>query len=102
MSNNTESLARELNINAVRSTLNIRIKPEDKNLIDRAATAVGKNRSEFVLDAVCRAAEETLADLRVIKVSSEVYEQFIAQLDMPPQSNDALKKTMQAKAPWEK
>lgn len=85
-----------------RSSLNLRIKPEDKILIDRAANAVGKNRTEFVLEAARRAAEETLADLRVINVSSEVYQEFINQLDATPVSNEALKKTMMSKFSWEK
>nr|EKW7426761.1 DUF1778 domain-containing protein [Proteus mirabilis] len=85
-----------------RSSLNLRIKPEDKILIDRAANAVGKNRTEFVLEAARRAAEETLADLRVINVSPEVYQEFINQLDAAPGNNEALRKTMMSKSPWEK
>jgi len=34
-----------------RQTLNLRIKPEERDLIDRAARASGKNRTEFILDA---------------------------------------------------
>lgn len=74
-----------------RSSLNLRIKLEDKILIDRAANAVGKNSTEFVLEAARRAAEETLADLRVINVSPEVYQEFVAQLDAPPSNNEALR-----------
>ncbi|MFD1091354.1 DUF1778 domain-containing protein [Providencia vermicola] len=85
-----------------RSSLNLRIKLEDKILIDRAANAVGKNRTEFVLEAARRAAEETLADLRVINVSPEVYQEFVAQLDASPSNNEALRKTMMSKSPWEK
>ncbi|HAU5548691.1 TPA: DUF1778 domain-containing protein [Proteus mirabilis] len=36
--------------------------------------AVGKNHTEFVLKAVRRSAEETLTDLRVININSEVYQ----------------------------
>ena len=87
---------------AARSTLNLRIKPADKVLIDKAASAAGKNRTEFVLDAARRAAEETLADLRVINVSPEVYQQFVAQLDAPPQNNNGLRTTMMSESPWAK
>lgn len=66
------------------------------------ANAVRENRAEFVLEAARRAAEETLADLRVINVSPEVYQEFINQLDATPVSNEALKKTMMSKSPWEK
>ena len=33
-----------------RETLNLRIKPAERDLIDRAAKARGKNRTDFVLD----------------------------------------------------
>lgn len=88
-------------ISGIRSSLNLRIKPEDKILIDRAANAAGKNRTEFVLEAARRAAEETLADLRVINVSPEVYQEFIGQLDATPSNNEALRKTLMSKSPWE-
>lgn len=38
-------------ISAKRETLNLRIKPAERELIDRAAKARGKNRTDFVLDA---------------------------------------------------
>jgi uncharacterized protein (DUF1778 family) len=39
-----------------RQSLNLRIKPEDHSLVDRAAKTLGKKRTEFVLDAARRAA----------------------------------------------
>jgi len=88
-------------IEAKRETLNIRIKPEERNLIDRAARTRGKNRTDFILDAARLAAEEALLDQVVINVGPQAYKQFLARLDMPPQSNDRLRKTMQTSAPWE-
>ena len=41
-----------------RDTLNLRIKPELRGLIDRAAELTGKNRTDFVLSAARRAAED--------------------------------------------
>ncbi|MFK3843358.1 DUF1778 domain-containing protein [Serratia sp. NPDC087055] len=84
-----------------RSTLNLRIKSEDKALIDRAARAAGKNRAEFILEAARLAAEETLANLRIVNISPDVYKQFLDKLDMSPQTNEALRKTMQSQPPWE-
>ena len=83
-----------------RETLNIRIKPEERSLIDRAAKARGKNRTDFILDAARRAAEEALLEQLVMTVSPQAYEEFLARLDMPPQANDRLRKTMQTPAPW--
>lgn len=84
-----------------RETLNIRIKPEERTLIDRAAKARGKNRTDFVLEAARAAAEETLLDQTLITASPEGYAAFLARLDMPPQPNEMLRKTMQTPAPWE-
>lgn len=88
-------------IDAKRETLNIRIKPEERNLIDRAAKTRGKNRTDFILDAARLAAEDVLLDQAVISVSPEAYKQFLARLDMPPKPNARLRKTMQTTPPWE-
>ena len=85
-----------------RETLNIRIKPEERNLIDRAAKTRGKNRTDFILDAARLAAEDALLDQVIISVSPEAYSQFLARLDMPPQPNERLRKTMQTPPPWER
>jgi len=84
-----------------RDTLNLRIKPEERGLIDRAATLTGKTRTDFVLEAARRAAEEALLDRTVFKVSPETYADFVARLDEPPKPNDRLRRTMQSVPPWE-
>ena len=84
-----------------REALNIRIKPEVRELIDRAAELAGKNRTDFVLDAARRAAEETLLDRTVLVVGPKVYREFLARLDAPPKPNKRLLKSMQTSAPWE-
>lgn len=86
---------------AARNTLNLRIKPEEKNLIDMAASLRGKNRTDFILEAARQAAEETLLDRTIFLVSPEAYAEFLALLDAPPQPNERLRKTMQTPAPWE-
>jgi uncharacterized protein (DUF1778 family) len=85
-----------------RETLNIRIRPEERSLIDRAAKVRGKNRTDFVLDAARAAAEEALLDQTIIVASPDAYAAFLARLDMPPEPNDRLRRTMRTKAPWDK
>lgn len=85
-----------------RETLNIRIKPGERDLIDRAAKARGKSRTDFILGAARLAAEEALLDQVIITLSPEVYAEFVARLDMPPRSNERLRKTMQTPVPWGK
>jgi uncharacterized protein (DUF1778 family) len=89
-------------IEVKRETLNIRIKPEERNLIDRAAKTRGKNRTDFILEAARRAAEDALLDQVIISVSPEAYSEFLARLDTPPKPNERLRKTMQTPAPWER
>jgi len=83
-----------------RETLNIRIGTEARSLIDRAANARGQNRTDFILDAARRAAEDTLLDRALISVSKKAYAEFIARLDEPAKPNEQLRRTMRAPLPW--
>ena len=82
-----------------RQSLNLRIKPEERGLIDRAAKTLGKNRTDFMLDAARRAAEEALLDRTILTVSPKAYADFLARLDAPPQPNERLRRTMRTSAP---
>jgi len=84
-----------------RETLNLRIKSEERSLIDHAAKVRGKNRTDFVLEAARAAAEEALLDQSIMAVDQEAYAAFLARLDMPAQPNERLRKTMRAPTPWE-
>jgi uncharacterized protein (DUF1778 family) len=86
---------------AKRATLNVRIRPEDRNLIDRAAQLLGKSRTDFLLEAGRRAAEDAVLDQTLFKVNAKVYAEFIARLDAPPAPNEKLRRTMATPAPWE-
>ena len=82
-----------------RQSLNLRIKPEERGLIDRAAKMLGKNRTDFMLDAARRAAEDALLDRTIFTVSPKAYAEFLARLDASPQSNERLLRTMRTPAP---
>jgi uncharacterized protein (DUF1778 family) len=49
-------------------------------LIDRAAKLVGKNRTDFVLDAARHSAEDALLDRTAFEVSPKAYAEFLARL----------------------
>jgi len=85
-----------------RDTLKRRIKPELRGLIDRAAELLGKNRTDFVLDAARHAAENALLDRTVFAVSPKAYAEFVARLDAPPRPNPRLRRSLRTPAPWEK
>jgi uncharacterized protein (DUF1778 family) len=84
-----------------RQSLNLRIKPEERGLIDRAAKMLGKTRTDFVLDAARRAAEDALLDGTVLTVSPKAYAEFLARLEASPQPHERLQETMKTSAPWE-
>jgi uncharacterized protein (DUF1778 family) len=88
-------------ISAKRETLNIRVKPEDRGLIDRAAQLLGKSRTDFLLEAARRAAQDALLDQTRFDVSPKAHAEFVARLDAPPAPNDKLRRTMTAPAPWD-
>lgn len=85
-----------------RETLNLRIPPAERTLIDRAAQSAGKTRTDFILEAARRAAEDALLDRTLTSVSPQAYAAFLARLDAPAQPNERLRKTMQAPQPWTK
>ena len=84
-----------------RQSLNLRIKPEERGLIDRAAKTLGKSRTDFMLEAARHAAEEALLDRTIFTVSPKAHAEFLARLDAPPQPNERLRKTLRV-APWER
>lgn len=81
--------------------LNLRVRPEDHLLIERAARIRGKTRTDFILDVVRQEAENTLLDQAVLQVSEQAFEAFLAQLDAPAQPNERLRKTLHTSPPWE-
>lgn len=85
----------------LRETLNIRIKSADRSLIDRAAELSGKTRTDFILDATRRAAEEALLDRTLFRLSPDAYDKFVARLDEPPRLNARLQHLLQTSAPWD-
>jgi uncharacterized protein (DUF1778 family) len=85
-----------------REPLNMRVLPETRSLIDLAAKLLGKNRTDFVIDAARQAAQNALLDRTVIPINDKAHAAFVALLDAPPQPNERLRKSLQTPAPWDK
>jgi len=81
--------------------VNLRVRREIRSLIDRAAQANGKTRSEFMIDASRRAAEDALLDQTLVRVDQETYNLFLSALDQPP-GGTGFDRLMQASKPWAK
>lgn len=87
--------ARDVNIN-------LRASRKQRSLIDQAAEAVGKSRSDFMLEASCREAESVLLDRRYFVLDDETFQEFAAMLDAPPAANPRLRRLLSEKAPWDR
>jgi uncharacterized protein (DUF1778 family) len=84
------------------TVINLRADEPRRALIDRAAEAVGKNRSEFMLDAATREAMTVLLDRRFFQLDARAFKRFAAALDAAPSDNPRLRKLLAKKAPWER
>ena len=82
------------------AAINLRAKPEQRELIDQAAAMLGKNRSDFMLEAACERAQSVLLDQVFFKLDDRRFKAFIQQLDTPPAPNEGLERLMAVKAPW--
>ena len=81
--------------------VNMRVEPNQLDLIDTAANLSGKSRTAFILDAAYQAAEQTLLERTLFLLNDEQWEAFNQALDVPPVKNEKLRQLFQTKAPWE-
>jgi uncharacterized protein (DUF1778 family) len=82
------------------AAINLRARPEQRELIDQAARLLGKNRSDFMLEAACDRAQSVLLDQVLFKLDPGKFRQFTKLLDAPPARNPQLERLMAIRAPW--
>jgi len=82
--------------------INLRASQSQKTLIDRAATAMGRSRSDFMLDSACKEAQAVLLDRCYFTLPAEDFKRFVSMLDKPPADNARLRRLLKTKAPWER
>ena len=82
-------------------TINVRAPVELRDLIDRAASAQGKTRTDFILEASAEAAQRVLLDQVFFQVTEEQMQAFHAVMEQPIKNNEAVQRLMAKKSPWE-
>jgi uncharacterized protein (DUF1778 family) len=98
----TTAASRRKSGRAKRDTVvNVRIAKPMRELIDNAAEAMGKSRSEFIIESAHKSAMNVLLDQRFFALDAERFQSFVAALDRPPAPNRKLKALLASKAPWE-
>lgn len=83
------------------AAINLRALPQQRELIDQAARLLGKNRSDFMLEAACDKAQSVLLDQVLFRLDDQQFQQFTALLDAPVQPNPGLERLLAVRAPWE-
>lgn len=82
------------------TTIHLRASPQQRDLIDHAARLLGKNQSDFVLEAACTRAQSVVLNQAASSINTDKFKQLIAMLDAPPCHNPGLERLMAVKAPW--
>lgn len=82
------------------AAINLRALPEQRDLIDYAANLLGKNRSDFMLEAACERAQSVVLDQVFFNLDAERLKQFNAILDAPPGPNPGLERLMSVQPLW--
>lgn len=80
--------------------VNLRVREDVRRVIDRAASLRGKTRSDFMIDAAYRAAEDTLLDQTLVRVDDDSYRHYLSILDQPP-GGEGFERLMNAPKPWQ-
>lgn len=81
-------------------TISIRAKAVQRDLIDQAAKRLGRNRSEFMLEAACKQAEDVLLDQTYFALDTKAFTTFQELLDNPPPPTECLRRMLNLQAPW--
>lgn len=81
--------------------INLRAQAGQRDLIDQAASQLGRNRSDFMLEAACEKAQNVLLDQTFFTLDSKGFARFAAVCDAPLQKNVALDALLASPSPWD-
>lgn len=84
------------------TSINLRLTPQTRDLIDNAAHVVGKTRTEFMLESAKQHAIDVLIDQKLFSLNEDQFAAFMNVLDNPPPPSSRLKRLFAEKSPWEK
>lgn len=84
----------------VKGSINLRIEQQTRQLIDDAAAALGKTRTEFMIDCARAQAIDVLLDQRLFVLQETDFAAFGDILDNPPSPGAKLKGLMGRTPVW--
>ena len=84
-----------------KGSINLRIEAQTRRLIDDAASALGKTRTEFMIDSARTRAIDVLLDQRLFVLDAAQHDAFVAALDDPPAPGPKLRALLRRTPAWE-
>ena len=81
--------------------LDLRLSRDDKQRIIRAAQAMDRTVSEFVLESALDRADEAKPDKSFLALDTKQWQAFMTALDAPPPSTPRLKKLLRTPSVFE-
>jgi uncharacterized protein (DUF1778 family) len=84
-----------------KGAINLRIEAQTRQLIDEAAAALGKTRTEFMIDSARAQAIDVLLDQRLFVLDAVRYDAFVDALDNPPAPGPRLRALLRRKPAWQ-
>lgn len=82
-------------------TINIRVQPNQRDLIDHAAELQRNSRSQFILESAYQKAQDVLLNRCFFGLDELKFKHFLALLDAPPTPNQQLNALLKTKSPWD-
>lgn len=87
--------------NGPKGSINLRVETQTRQLIDAAATMLGKTRTEFMIDSARSLAIDVLLDQRLFVLDPARYDAFVQALDHPPAPGSKLRALLRRTPAWD-
>jgi len=85
-----------------KGSISLRIETDTRRLIDEAASASGKTRTEFMVESARQQAIDVLLDRRLFELGAAQFDAFVQALDKAPAPGPKLKALMRRVPAWQK
>lgn len=79
------------------AAINLRLEPEQRDLIHRAAHLLGTNGSDFMLEAACTKATDVVISQALFSLDADRFKQFTKLLDAPIGHNPGLARLLKVR-----
>lgn len=83
------------------ASINMRVFPSVRDVIDAAANLQNVDRTVFIQQAALNAAQKVLTEQKDFKLEQKAFEAFEHALEEPPQVLEGIQDLFKRESPWE-